>query len=158
MWVYPEYDESEVLGHKSPQYGCRTGQIDLQQFTFRDAREVITYQFEDAGQSFSVTGGTAMYLTHLDYDRSLAENVQQEILSPTAMLYNELELLLRTKLRNPARYLSILQAMATGHTMPNEIAGATGVGPGPLSKYFQTLRQFRLISRETPVKASAKQP
>ncbi|MBP1987302.1 ATP-binding protein [Halolamina salifodinae] len=149
--------ESEVLGHESPLHGRRTGQIDLQPFSFRDAREVITYEFEDAVQSFSVTGGTAMYLTQFDYDRSLAENIQQEILSPTAMLYNEPEFLLRTELRSPARYLSILEAIATGHTTPNGIAGATGVGSGPLSKYLQTLRRLRLISRETPVTASAKQ-
>lgn len=149
--------ESEVLGHESPLYGRRTGQIDLQPFSFRDAREVITYGFEDAVRSFSVTGGTAMYLTQFDYDRSLGENIQQEILSPTAMLYNEPEFLLRTELRSPARYLSILEAIATGHTTPNEISGATGVGSGPLSKYLQTLRRLRLISRETPVTASAKQ-
>jgi len=149
--------ESEVLGHESPLYGRRTGQIDLQPFSFRDARRVITYGFEDAVQSFSVTGGTAMYLTQFDYDRSLAENVKQEILSPTSMLYNEPEFLLRTELRSPARYLSILEAIATGHTTPNEIAGATGIGSGPLSKYLQTLRRLRLIVRETPVTASAKQ-
>lgn len=149
--------ESEVLGHESPLHGRRTGQIDLQPFSFSDAREVITYGFEESVKSFSVTGGTAMYLTQFDYDRSLGENIQQEILSPTAMLYNEPEFLLRTELRSPARYLSILEAIATGHTTPNEIAGATGVGSGPLSKYLQTLRRLRLITRETPVTASAKQ-
>ncbi|GAB7095257.1 ATP-binding protein [Halolamina litorea] len=149
--------ESEVLGHESPLYGRRTGQIDLQPFSFQDARDVITYGFEDAVRSFSVTGGTAMYLTQFDYSQSVAENIQQQILSSTAMLYNEPEFLLRTELRSPARYLSILEAIATGHTTPNEIAGATGVGSGPLSKYLQTLRRLRLISRETPVTASAKQ-
>lgn len=149
--------ESDILGQESPLHGRRTGQIDLQPFSFRDARAVISYEFEDAVQSYSVTGGTAMYLTQFDYDRSLAENIKQEILSPTAMLYNEPEFLLRTELRSPARYLSILEAIATGHTTPNEIAGATGIGSGPLSKYLQTLRRLRLISRETPVTASMKQ-
>ena len=88
--------ESEVLGHESPLYGRRTGQIDLQPFSFRDAREVIIYEFEDAVRSFSVTGGTAMYLTQFDYSRSLGENIQQEMLSPTAILYNETEWLLGT--------------------------------------------------------------
>jgi AAA+ ATPase superfamily predicted ATPase len=79
------------------------------------------------------------------------------MLSPTAVLYNEPEFLLRTELRNPARYLSILEAIATGHTTPNEISGATGIDVGPLSKYLQTLRRIRLIDREVPVTASAKQ-
>lgn len=149
--------ESDVLGHESPLYGRRTGQIDLQPFSFQQARDVVTYDVEDAIRSYAITGGTPMYLTLFDYDRSLGENVRAQILSPTAVLYNEPEFLLRTELRNPARYMSILEAVAMGHTTPNEIAGATGIGSGPLSKYLQTLRRLRLIDRSVPVTASAKQ-
>ncbi|PSQ31292.1 ATP-binding protein [Halobacteriales archaeon SW_6_65_46] len=149
--------ESEVLGHESPLYGRRTGQIDLQPLSFRSARDAIGYDFEDTVRSFAVTGGTPMYLTLFDYERSLSQNIQTQILSPTAVLYNEPEFLLRTELRNPARYMSILEAVATGHTTPNEIAGSTGIGSGPLSKYLQTLRRLRLLDREVPVTASAKQ-
>ena len=149
--------ESEVLGHDSPLFGRRTGQIDLAPFSFQQAREIIEYDIENAIRSYAVTGGTPLYLTLFDYTRSLTENVRTEILSPTAVLYNEPEFLLRTELRNPARYMSILEAIATGHTTPNEIAGATGVDQGPLSKYLQTLRRLRLVDREVPVTASAKQ-
>lgn len=149
--------ESAVLGHESPLYGRRTGQIDLKPFSFAQAREVIEYSFEDAVRSYAVTGGTPMYLTLFDYSQPLAKNVQTQILTPSARLYNEPEFLLRTELRNPARYLSILEAIATGHTTPNEISGATGIDSGPLAKYLQTLRRLRLVDREVPVTASAKQ-
>lgn len=148
--------ESDVLGHESPLYGRRTGQLDLQPFSFEQAWEVIDYDTETAVKSYAVTGGTPMYLTLFDYEDSLAENIQSQILSPTAVLYNEPEFLLRTELRNPARYLSILEAIALGHTTPNEIAGATSIDSGPLSKYLQTLRTLRLIERRVPVTASAK--
>ncbi|WP_348611698.1 ATP-binding protein [Halobaculum rarum] len=149
--------ESDVLGHESPLYGRRTGQIDLQPFSFQQAREVIGYDIEDAIRSYAVTGGTPMYLTLFDYDLPLGENIRTQMLSPTAVLYNEPEFLLQSELRNPARYMSILEAVATGHTTPNEIAGATGIDSGPLSKYLQTLRRLRLIDRAVPVTASAKQ-
>jgi AAA+ ATPase superfamily predicted ATPase len=97
-----------------------------------------------------------MYLTLFDYEQSLAENIRDQVLSPSAVLYNEPEFLLRTELRNPARYMSILEGIALGHTTPNEISGATGIDSGPLSKYLQTLRRLRLIDREVPVTASAK--
>jgi hypothetical protein len=148
--------ESAVLGHKSPLYGRRTGQLNVQPFSFQQARAVIDYETVDAIRSYAVTGGTPMYLTLFDYGRSLAENVRSQVLSPSAVLYNEPEFLLRTELRNPARYMSILEAVAMGHTTPNEISGATGIDAGPLSKYLQTLRQLRLIDREVPVTASAK--
>ncbi len=148
--------ESAVLGHESPLYGRRTGQLDIAPFSFKQARDVITYDFTDAIRSYAVTGGTPMYLTLFDYERSLRENVQSNILSPAAVLYNEPEFLLRSELRTPARYMSILEALALGHTTPNEIAGATGIDSGPLSKYLQTLRRLRLIERDVPVTASAK--
>ncbi|ACV48176.1 MULTISPECIES: ATP-binding protein [Halomicrobium] len=149
--------ESEVLGHESPLYGRRTGQIDLQAFTFQQARDVIAYDIEAAVQSYAITGGTPMYLTLFDYSRPLGKNIKQEILSPTAVLYNEPAFLLRTELRTPGRYMSILEAVATGNTTPSEIAGASGIDSGPLSKYLQTLRRLRLIDREVPVTASSKQ-
>jgi len=148
--------ESAVLGHESPLYGRRTGQIDLRPFSFQQARHVIEYDFVDAVRSFSVTGGTPMYLLEFEYGASLAENIREHILSPTAVLYSEPEFLLRTELRNPARYMSILEAIATGHTTPNEIAGATNIDSGPLSKYLRTLRRLRLIERSVSVTASNK--
>ncbi|GGL36416.1 ATPase [Halarchaeum grantii] len=149
--------EPEVLGHESPLYGRRTGQLDVQPFSFRNARDVIAYDLADAIRSYAVTGGTPMYLTLFDYADSLPENIRDHILSPAAILYNEPEFLLRTELRNPARYMSILEAVATGHTTPNEISGATGIDSGPLSKYLQTLRRLRLLDRTVPVTASPKQ-
>jgi hypothetical protein len=148
--------ESEILGHESPLYGRRTAQLDVSPFSFRQAREVISYDIQDAIRSYSVTGGTPMYLTLFDYTQSLAANIRSHVLSPSAVLYNEPEFLLRTELRNPARYMSILEAVALGHTTPNEISGATGIDSGPLSKYLQTLRRLRLIERDVPVTASGK--
>jgi AAA+ ATPase superfamily predicted ATPase len=148
--------ESEVLGHESPLYGRRTAQIDVQPFSFQQAQGIIHYDTPAAIRSYAVTGGTPMYLTSFDYEQSLAENIRTKILSPSALLYNEPEFLLRTELRNPSRYMSILESVALGHTTPNEIAGATGVDSGPLSKYLQTLRRLRLIEREVPVTASSK--
>ena len=146
--------ESEVLGHESPLYGRRTAQFDVRPFSFEQAREVITYGIGDAVRSYAVTGGTPMYLTLFDYDTPLAANIRSRILSPSAVLYNEPEFLLRTELRTPARYMSILEAVALGHTTPNEVSGATGIDSGPLSKYLQTLRRLRLLEREVPVTAS----
>jgi len=148
--------ESEVLGHESPLYGRRTGQIDLQPFSFQQASEAIDYDIENAIRSYAITGGTPMYLTLFDYTQSLEANLREYVLSPTAVLYNEPEFLLRTELRNPARYMSILEAIATGHTTPNEISGAADIDSGPLSKYLQTLRQLRLVDREVPVTAAQK--
>ena len=48
--------ESEILGHESPLYGRRTAQLDVTPFSFRQAREVISYDIQDAIRSYAVTG------------------------------------------------------------------------------------------------------
>ena len=148
--------ESEVMGHESPLYGRRTAQIDVQPFTFGEALKAIDYGFGDAVRSFSTTGGTPMYLTAFDYDKSLQENLLENHLSKNSVLHNEPEFLLRTELRNPSRYMSVLEAIAMGHTTPNEISGRTGIDTGPLSQYLRKLRRLRLVEREVPVTANQK--
>lgn len=148
--------ESEVMGHESPLYGRRTAQIDLEPFGFAEALEVVDYGFADSVRSFAVTGGMPMYLTLFDYGESLDRNLLENHLSKTSVLYNEPEFLLRTELRNPSRYMSILEAVANGHTTPNEISGRTDIGSGPLSTYLQKLRRLRLVEREVPVTAVEK--
>jgi len=96
--------ESAVLGHESPLYGRRTGQLDVEPFSFKQARDVISYDIVAAIRSYAVTGGTPMYLTLFDYDRSLRENVKSKVLSPTAVLYNEPEFLLRTRSSCPGTH------------------------------------------------------
>ncbi len=148
--------ESEVMGHKSPLYGRRTGQIDLHPFDFSTTLDIIDYPLDEAIRSFSVTGGTPMYLLQFDYDQSLEDNIKDKILDKTSLMYEEPSFLLRTELRNPNRYMSILEAIASGHTVPNRISNATGIDPGPMSKYLKTLRRLRLIKREIPVTAEQK--
>ncbi|WP_231188024.1 ATP-binding protein [Haladaptatus sp. DYF46] len=148
--------ESDVMGHESPLYGRRTAQIDLQPFTFASASEIIDYPIEERVRSFAVTGGMPMYLALFDYDEPLETNLLRNHLSKTSILYDEPEFLLRTELRNPSRYMSILEAIANGHTTPNEISGQTDIGSGPLSGYLQRLRRLRLIQRVVPVTAIEK--
>lgn len=97
-----------------------------------------------------------MYLTLFDYSESLKTNILQQPLSKASILYDEPEFLLRTELRNPSRYMSILEAIANAHTAPNEIAGQNDIRSGPLSGYLQRLRRLQLVDQEVPVTAHEK--
>jgi AAA+ ATPase superfamily predicted ATPase len=146
--------ENQVLGYDSPLYGRRTGQIDLKPFNFRESLRVIDYPFQEAIESYSITGGTPLYLETFNYSKTLEENIKQKILNPASTLFEEPEFLLRQELRNPSRYMSILESIATGYTTPNEISGNTGIESSTLTKYLDRLRKLRLIKREKPVTAS----
>ena len=147
--------EDKVLSGSAPLYGRRTATIDLQSLSVRDACLFFPeYDPETAITAWSIYGGTPYYLQTINPDQQLGTNVQQTILSERGLLYSEPEFLLRTELRQPNTYFSILRALAHGRRTPNEIAGMAGVDSGSLSTYLQRLRRLRLVERHIPVTAS----
>jgi len=147
--------EDKVLSGSAPLYGRRTATIDLKPLSPSDARQFFpSYDPETAITAWSIYGGTPYYLQTIRPDRELGTNVQQAILSERGLLYSEPEFLLRTELRQPNTYFSILRALAHGRRTPNEIAGMAGVEAGSLSSYLQKLRRLRLVERHIPVTES----
>ncbi|WP_254838036.1 ATP-binding protein [Natronomonas marina] len=147
--------EDKVLSGSAPLYGRRTATIDLKPLDVGDARQFFPeYDPETAITAWSIYGGTPYYLQTIDSDQPLGTNVQQTILSERGLLYSEPEFLLRTELRQPNTYFSILRALAHGRRTPNEIAGMAGVDSGSLSTYLQKLRRLRLVERHIPVTES----
>ena len=147
--------EDKVLSGSAPLYGRRTATIDLGPLSVADAHQFFpAYDPETTITTWSIYGGTPYYLQTIDPDEPLATNVQQAILSERGLLYSEPKFLLRTELRQPNTYFSILRALAHGRRTPNEIAGMAGVESGSLSTYLQKLRRIRLVERHIPVTES----
>ena len=147
--------EEKVLSGSAPLYGRRTATIDLKPLDMADATQFFPeYDSETAITAWSIYGGTPYYLQTIDPDQPLGANVQQAILSERGLLYSEPDFLLRTELRHPNTYFSILRALAHGRRTPNEIAGMAGVESGSLSTYLQKLRRLRLVERHIPVTES----
>ncbi|MGM0447725.1 MAG: ATP-binding protein [Methanobacteriota archaeon] len=148
--------EDKVLSGSAPLYGRRTATIDLKPLDVADTRQFFSeYDPETAITAWSIYGGTPYYLQTIDPDRPLGANVQQAILSERGLLFSEPEFLLRTELRQPNTYFSILRALAHGRRTPNEIAGMAGVESGSLSTYLQKLRRLQLVERHVPVTESS---
>lgn len=146
----------DVLGYESPLYGRRTGQIDLKPFGFSESLEAINYSIEESVRSYTVTGGTPMYITSFDYSKSLEQNIRDQILDSSSALFEEPEFLLSQELRQPSRYASILESIANGYTTPNEISNNTGISSGTMPQYLKKLQKLRLIERTTPITSSQK--
>lgn len=148
--------EDKVLSGSAPLYGRRTATIDLKPLSVGDAREFFPdYDAETAITAWAIYGGTPYYLQTIDPGQEVGQNVQESILSERGLLYSEPEFLLRTELRQPNTYYSILRALAHGRRTPNEIAGMAGVESASLSTYLQKLRRLRLVERHIPLTESA---
>jgi len=149
---YVSFMERETLAYESPLYGRRTAQLHLQPMDYLDAESFFPdYSAEDRTLAYAVVGGMPGYLSRLDPQRSLLDNVLREVLNPAAVLFSEARFLLMEELREPRNYFSILRAIAFGKTRLNEIAQEAGLPPRTVSKYLDVLQGLRLVERRVPV-------
>jgi AAA+ ATPase superfamily predicted ATPase len=144
--------EREILGHKSPLYGRRTGQLLLQPLSLLTLKEFFPrYSPEERISTYAILGGVPAYLIQFLDKFLMSQNIEKAILHPTAFLYDEVRFILMEELRDPKHYLSLLQSIAFGNTRLNDIVQRTGIERGPASKYLSVLQELKLIERETPV-------
>ena len=142
----------DLLGYRSPLYGRRTGQWKLTPLGFTDTRKFLPkFSIEDQIRIFAVTGGVPYYLSKLRADRSVTENITDEILTKGQALYEEVEFLLKEELREPRIYFSILKAVASGNTTITGISNFTGIKASSLVRYMDTLMDLDLLERTVPV-------
>ena len=144
--------EEGVLSYESPLYGRRTGQWRLEPMTVGQAAAFFPdYDAETSVRTYSVLGGIPAYLEQFDDGVDLLTNVERRVLSKGAFLYEEPEFLLRQELREPATYMGILEAIASGASRVTEIANEIDEQASSLSRYLSNLGRLAIIERETAV-------
>ncbi len=143
--------ENEVMGYQSPLYGRSTARLEVEAFDYLKSGEFFPkYTCEEKLLAYGILGGIPCYLQTFHDDKSIQENVVEQILTTGAFLKDEPQLLLKMELREPAIYNSIFEAIASGCTHMNEIANRINEASGKCSKYISTLRTLRLIDKITP--------
>jgi uncharacterized protein len=137
-----------------PAYGRNTGSLQLRPLGYRDAARFFPHwSSEDRIRAYAITGGVPHYLLQFDAGRSLAWNVEHNILRRGAVLYQEAELVVREELREPRLYYSILRAISAGSTRVSEIAARVQgpAGGSDLTSYLATLQELGLAEYRRPV-------
>lgn len=147
--------EKQVLSQKSPLYGRRTSQIRLRPFNFFETKEMLSgMNKEDIAIIHSATGGVAEYLSYVDKQKSLKDNLINLFLNPSGRLFEEPTNLLNQELQSPEVYNQIIYAIANGASKNSEITNETGITSGSLSPYLNNLIELGIIKKETPYKNS----
>ncbi len=144
--------ENEVLGYKSPLYGRRTGQWDLEPFTIKHVKYFFPdYDTENILKTYAVLGGVPLYLQKFDRAKPLFENINDAILTKGSFLYREAEFLLKQEFREQKTYLNILKKIGQGYTSLGKLCSAAGIEKANLSKYLYTLEDIRIIRHVLPL-------
>ena len=144
--------ETEVLGYKSPLFGRRTGQLQVEPLSFDAARKFFPeVSLPDFLPIYAVLGGTPAYLRQFDPRADFLDNVRTKILAPDAYLYREPDFILWAELREPRNYFAILRAISLGKSKAGEIINETGLEKNVLGKYLSVLGELKYIRRVVPV-------
>jgi len=150
---YVSFMEERVLGSRSPLYGRRTAQLQLQPMSLPDLVEFFpTYTLEMLVETYAVLGGMPGYLRQFSPSEDLYKNILQNVLRKEAFLYDEVRFLLMQELRDVRVYFSILKAIAHGKTKLNDIYLDSGLADRNVaSRYVSTLLDLGVVKRELPV-------
>lgn len=143
----------KLLGEKSPIYGRRTEQMLLEPLKFRDSCLFFPEKtaLKDKIYYHSILGGMPAYLLEFDFNKSLKENIIENILKKNKFLYQDVLFTLREELREPRNYFSILYSIAKGNTKISQIVNDTGLEKSFATKYLSILIDLQLVERRIPI-------
>ena len=144
--------ENEIVAHKSPLYGRKTGQMKILPLEYYHAKKLFNhYTNDEQFKVYSILGGIPHYLIQFNPDLSLDENIIRYCLTNTSLFYDEPKNLLHQELRTPTVYNSILEAIAGGSSKINEIATKIVETPSKTAKYIQSLLELEIVRKRFPV-------
>ena len=119
--------ENKVLSEKSPLFGRRNSQIKLEAFNYRDsACFVPNYSVEDKALCYGITGGVAKYLSMIDGDKSLDDNIKRLYFHTDGYLYDETRNLLTQEFSDITLVNNIIEQIASGENTVSIIAAKVG--------------------------------
>lgn len=144
--------EKKVLSEKSPLFGRRTAQLQLQPFSYQEAAEFVPdYSAEDKAICYGVTGGIAKYLSLIDPTRNIDDNIVSLYFSRSGYLYEEPRNLLTQEFRNVASYSAVIGAAASGKVRLQDIADESHMSAPMASVLIQNLITTGIVQRRTAI-------
>lgn len=148
--------ENQVLGYKSPLFGRRTCQYKIMPFEFFEIKNYYSkFSSTDLAVIYGITGGIPLYMSIMNDNLSVEENIKTNFLVPNAYLFEEPTNLIKQECRDPAQYNSIIKAIATGSSRLSEICSKTGLDTGLATSYLNKLMTLGIVKKEMPFGTSS---
>ena len=138
--------------YQAPLYGRFTARLPVKPLPFAALAEFLPhYDLAQRVAVYAILGGIPAYLERFDSRKTLAANVQEEILLDTGMFRVEPFYLLSDEVREPRNYMAVLRAIGQGnHTLEAITLGAGFQTRQHASTYLSRLQDLHLVYRDTP--------
>jgi uncharacterized protein len=137
-----------LLAERNPLRGRQTIELDLEPLPYRDAALGLPdWSVDECIKACCLLGGMPYYLSLIDSELTLEENLLELVLERGAPLFDEPNLLLQSELSSVQRYASILHAVSDGcHTWGEIIGRVKDFKDGAqLAPYIRKLEGLRLV-------------
>lgn len=143
--------EREVTGKNSVLAEHLTYSLHIKGLPFEDACAFMTaYRAEEQKKLYECIGGCPLYLSLIDKNKTVDENINDLFLKRNGFIYNDIAMALQKELIGPAVYNSLLRAVAHGKQKAKEILEETGEERGKAHKYLNVLISMGILYREVP--------
>lgn len=143
--------EREVTGKNSVLNEYLTNSLLVKGLPFEDACAFMNgYGADDQKKLYECIGGCPLYLSLIDKNKTVDENINDLFLKRNGFIYNDIAMALQKELIGPAVYNSLLRAVAQGKQKAKEILEETGEERGKAHKYLNVLISMGILYREVP--------
>ncbi|MDY6070250.1 MAG: ATP-binding protein [Bacilli bacterium] len=141
--------ENKVLSEKSPLFGRRDCQIKLEAFSYLDSAKFIpNYSYEEKALCYGITGGVPKYLSLLDSNLSLDQNIVSLFFTPSGYLYDETRNLLIQEFSDVSLVNNIIEQIANGENTINDIANKVKERETTVLYSLEKLMQVGLVEKK----------
>lgn len=121
----------------SPLHSRFEAVLELQPFDYFDAAEFTpSASKRECAYMYGIFGGTPGYLSAIDPERRLADNVAAQVLAPEGKVRVQIDTAIDRErgLRHQHEYKALLRAIGSGSRIASEIAENAGTEPGTSTK------------------------
>lgn len=144
--------QKHLLDYDAPLYGRATAQTKLLPLPFGATKQYFPdYDIQSRATIYAMWGGVPAYWERLDMDKSVQENLRQNILPAHAWMVDESRILLQDFITDMHNYVGILQAIADGQPALSDISKRTGLNSSKASFYLSVLRDTGFVARRVPI-------
>lgn len=139
-----------IFSSSRPLFNRQTFQIHLKECDyFESSLYFPNFNNENKIRIYSVFGGLPFYLSKIDDQNSLEENIINLIIKEGAQFASEVQMLLNTELRSVHGYQSVLQAIHSGSTSLAQIDSKAGINDTSKTfKYIKKLIELEIVIKE----------
>ena len=141
----------QVLSYASPLYGRRDRDIRLGPLPIMDSVELLEKGFKEGLRMYLALGGIPEYLRIAREYPNLEKLLEREFLDKFGYFYREPYFILSEEFKEIKTYMSILEAVATGHNRPTEIANHVGIKSREVYPYLDLLINYGFLKKETSI-------